>query len=148
MSFDLIFFNSKLYSTSDLDRALPKTEGENKEGVLILCTEYSNPELRSFLAKILQAVNTNLTEDVWVMDINAAEFPKWATLTKELSFKKVIIFGIDASKMGLHIKLPFYKCTFFKEQQILLADKLSAINSENQKKKELWRELQQMFSNS
>jgi hypothetical protein len=146
VSFDLVFFNDNIYAVSDLINPLPKAEGNNKEGVLILCTEYTDPTLQAFLAKILQAVNTNISEDVWVMDLKTSEIPKWALLSREIDFKKAIIFGVDAKAMGLLINLPLYQCRLFQDCQILLADGLADINADNNKKKELWRELQGMFS--
>ena len=148
MSFEFVFFNNKIYAVSNLNNPLPKTIGKNKEGVLILCTAFTNPTLQAFLAKILQAVNTDISEDVWVMDVNDVEIPKWADLCRELDFKKAIIFGLDAKAMGLLINLPLYQCRQFQGCQILLADALVDINNDNHKKKELWRELQQLFSNT
>lgn len=146
MSFDLIFFNSLLYDTPNLDSPVSKTEGQNKEGVLVLCTEFSNPLLREFLTKILQAVKTNLSEDVWVLDVTQEGMPHWAELSKTVRCQKAIIFGIAPAQLGLHLRLPIYECTEFRGCNILLADSLEAINADNGKKKYLWRELQTMFS--
>jgi hypothetical protein len=143
MPFNISFFEAPIYNTADISK---NTEyiGRNNKKLLIVCRNY-NESSADFLNKIMKAVNTDLTEDAALVDLEQNPSLHYSELNRTIAVEKIIFFSVDPAQIGLHLKLPLYKCTIWNDINILCAEGLEQIAADKNKKALLWRELQLMF---
>ena len=89
-----------------------------------------NEEEKKLLAAILNAIKLDHTKVQYVKTY------------RDISSQMVLVFGEMPEAQGL----PLYKAVPHDDKTFLIADELSAINQDTQKKRSLWNALKQMFS--
>jgi hypothetical protein len=137
------FFNAPIYQC--IDSSTIQYSGNNNKNILIICQNFENAEINDFIGKIMKAVNTDLIEDTRVLNLKENESLSWAEISNDCKAIKVIFFGIDPDKLGLHLNIVKYQLINWNNIRILYSDKLEEIISDKNKKGFLWRELQKMF---
>ncbi|WPP52584.1 hypothetical protein [Catalinimonas niigatensis] len=134
--------------------SLPETEGDNKQGVLLLFYDKENKSLNSesklLLEKILKSVNLTF-EDIALCN--------WAPLEAEFENQKGVFESIQKIKSTKilafgELPLAWSLSHFFQKyhitqdaegKKLLLADDLLKIAHNREFKVQLWNSLQQMF---
>lgn len=145
MSFKLDFFNAAIYKAKDIV-SNPGILGKNKKQILIVCNDFDKSEIADFLTKIMSAVNTDLQEDTSILNLKETDSVSWSNLVKTTKPEKVIFFGIEPARIGLHLKLMKYQNNSWSDMKILASDSLEEIIADKYKKSMLWRELQVLFA--
>lgn len=116
--------------------------------LLVLVEDQSSPHLNSpdeaLLEKILQSVHINLSE-IKILNVAHPGPENNYEQFSELPSQKVINFGADFKKINLDINLEKYLVHVEGQVTFLQADPLNVIAQDKEKKKALWRGLQQMF---
>lgn len=144
MSFKSVFFKSPVYNIPDINSNNGLSyEGNDSKNILIIC---KNLELqKEFLSKIMKAVNIELSDDTALWDCKKSGIPHWAELSKMVNPKKIILFGLQPSELGLHLLIPVYQKMMWNNYEFLLADNLQAISEDKNKKQLLWNALKEIF---
>lgn len=106
-------------------------------------TVYIDDTNRELLAKILQSINLSLLK---AKVINVENFDPTAPPQLTFPSSKVISFGVDLSSYGHLLNAEKYQLVSLKNTSYLMADTLSDIAQDKQKKIQLWQGLKQMFS--
>lgn len=133
---------------------VPQTEGENRQGVLLLYHQQNThtlaAEQREFLGKILKAVNLGF-DDIALCN--------WAPLEKsfeqqknifeglqQIRSDKILLFGEPPLAWSLSHFFQKYQITQDAEgRKLLLADNLLNIGKQRELKVQLWGSLQKLF---
>lgn len=97
------------------------------------------------LAKIMKAINVDLAEDAFLLELEASESFHFLSLHRQLEVECMISFGLSPNAMGLHFNHQSYVPTTFMQWQFLLADALPDIAGTQALKGALWAALQKMF---
>ncbi len=141
----MLLSNELLFLTAEKSALAAAKGGFDKKVAVLMLEEpnvYSN---RDFLEKILTAARLNLAQDAFLAEIPGGEPRALAPDLVEHQPKQVLVFGLSPAQLGLSFEtqayqpLAFYGCTW------LFADPLSAIESDKNKKTQLWSALKQMF---
>lgn len=120
--------------------------GGNKKNVFILLngnnTEIINDKEKTFLLKVLQAVNCSL-EDVAI--VSYGNTLNEETIKDQFKPSVFISFGLELNLINKALKITKYQPSNQNGVNFLLADPLSAIESDVEKKKLLWKAIQILF---
>ncbi|MDX1910615.1 MAG: hypothetical protein SFV22_03970 [Saprospiraceae bacterium] len=112
---------------------------------IIIRKEADSGENRTFVTKVLAAAQLNLAQDTMLSEIPPGEARTIATDLREKKPMQVLVFGIPAEQLGLHLQTNPYQPLSFCGAQWLFADALSVIAPDKNKKTLLWGALQKMF---
>ena len=122
---------------------------ENKRYPLLVLVDdnnspYLNEKDEEFLEKILQSVGIKLSE---VRLINTAQegIEENYDNLQELPSSRVISFGVNLNVLNFDITLNKYSLKTQESIVFLLADTLGEISSDQNRKKQLWQALKQLF---
>lgn len=121
-----------------------KTLGDNSAEVLVIVNHIiSNidSEENILLNKILEAVGLSIAKTFVISKPNLGLNLLWRYLT----VNKCLIFGIDTKELGLHINMEPYQPTTFNNKIVLLSNGIEDLKKHPEKKKQLWKALQNMF---
>jgi DNA polymerase III psi subunit len=147
MDFEFQFFDDAIYKVGNLNEDLKKLLPNAEQASVLICLlEPISDDLRDFLHKILEAVKLNPKQEVCQL-ITSKHQLSWVNIEEQLKVDKVILFGMPASKIGLHLRLPAYQPFEWEGKSFLLAHQLKDIQTDPQKKRQLWGALQAMFLN-
>ena len=144
-------FNFDLFAISDPKPFLKRGKGKGEKGILaIYVAETSDPELESFLKKVLAAANIKLENEVWLLHLHPGEHPSLSALRQAWPFSHVLAFGLSPGEAGIHFHCPAYVPMTIQGITYLFADLLRTIQEERQaggKKMagQLWKALQKIF---
>lgn len=122
-------------------------QGENARHTLIVVMEdaYDEPAAH-FLSKVLQAVQYELSRDVFLLRLSAgAPAVSWASLQAVHTFERVLLFGVRPGQLGLSAVLRPYAPTRWVGIQWLVADALPDIASQQRLKGALWSAMKAVF---
>jgi hypothetical protein len=100
---------------------------------------------KAFLSKVLAAANLNLEKDTLFAEVPASEPLHFSTDLKQKRPEQVLVFGLPPGQLGLAIEFQLYKPTSFYSADWLLADALSVLEPDKNRKTQLWSALKQMF---
>ena len=103
------------------------------------------PENTAFLEKVLKAAGMDLEKDTLFAEITEIEQYSFLPLVKEKQTEYVLVFGIPANHLGLHVNMPLYQPISFYTTTFLFADKLSTLVADKNMKAKLWQSLQLLF---
>ena len=157
----VLFFDDELYLINEPDKIQSSQEAEvsevkepvlkplslnykggNAKGIVILAneesTEFFNDADETLLLNILKAIGFSL-EDVAIINQHYSGID-WI---KQLTFTKVIAFGIDSNEYQITIE----KYTIHTHQNVkwLFSDSLTELASDKILKANLWGKLQELF---
>lgn len=146
------FYDFKIYKTpvpmADWEAQL-RGHGEKKICIVFLVKDMADRDHKiTFLEKIIAALKLDIDKDTTVLWLQQGKepFPKLVDLKAKHTISKAIFFGLKHQDMGIHSTCHPYIAFPLAGMRILFADDLSAIESDPNKKKLLWNELQRMFS--
>jgi DNA polymerase III psi subunit len=106
---------------------------------------YLKPAEEALLIKILQSVGLQLDE-VDLVNLNNIKRINYVDILKEKELNQLISFGIDLRELDLQIPLLAYEVKKVEGIALLLADSLTELEINTDKKKMLWKALKQMFA--
>jgi hypothetical protein len=122
--------------------------GENKKNILFLVNNSQNKFLADnemkLLTDLLTACKISM-EDIALVNYNQNLELNYQDLFDQFQSKKILIFGITASNLGLPFNIPFFQIQKFQEQLYMIGPSLSEFINNVELKKELWISLQKIF---
>ena len=125
-----------------------KPVSKNKSKLMILFNNEQSPYLKrseeALLQKILAAIQLTI-DDVELVNFNNIRNINYIDLLKEKVLNQLISFGISLTELNLDIRLQKYKVEKIEGISVLLADTLDVLETDMERKKQLWRALQLMF---
>ena len=119
----------------------------NQNKVLIVLSANESKDLRSsLLPKIMQAVNIDLAKEATI--VNAPQHGiNIIKLISDQNIAKVISFGVSPTDLSLNLSAAPYKLNKIGMIQFLFSDNLKLISTNQDRKKALWSNLQDLFPN-
>lgn len=112
----------------------------------ILCIvnakEYGAPQ-ENLLKKMMSAVNLSLESDVMLMNLDEGQIINPAML--QLDYRIIIVFGSDPARVSLNICYKPYHICPLDQRRALFCDALTVLESSQDKKKQLWEALKNLF---
>lgn len=122
--------------------------GENKKNILFLVNNSQNKFLADnemkLLTDLLTACKISM-EDIALVNYNQNPEFNYQDLIDQFQSKKILVFGITASNLGLPFNIPFFQIQKFQEQMYMISPSLSDFINNVEMKKELWISLQKIF---
>jgi DNA polymerase III psi subunit len=140
------FLNFDVFPNIEIKEAVTCVYEKNAKKTLIVANS-DDAEQLDFLAKILKAIQYDISEDVILFSlekgkiVNLTAFKK--NNTTEINY--VLLFGVEANQLDLQFKLPNYYPLKVNEMTFLAADSLGSISKNKALKMKLWENLQQLF---
>ena len=123
--------------------------GDNLQKILILVSDnealYLPDEQLSFLMGILTACKLTM-QDVAILNIEKNKAISYTNLTTTLKSEKIILFGVETSKISLPLQFPAYQIQSYNNQVYLSAPLLTVLQNDKAEKTKLWLCLKQLFS--
>lgn len=123
--------------------------GNNLRRVTIIVESFETLHLPddqlNFLMGVLNACKLSM-EDVAIINIAKNTFANYKTIEVELKAEKLILFGVNPSKIDLPITFPLYQVQEYNKQTYMAAASLGAIQLDKAEKTKLWHCLQQIFT--
>ena len=134
-----------IYCLPEGDSGFSAIHKSNLRHTLIVLEAKDGSESEAFLAKIFEAVNIDLTNDVLLLSGTLQSKISFASLIANNQIKNVLSFGIDPKQLGIHFYLDKYQIVEHQQVHFLLADALAAIQQDRNLKSQLWSSLKNMF---
>lgn len=123
--------------------------GENRRFVLVLVNypeeKYLPAAEKEYLEKILSAVKLNL-EDIALLNYARYSGKKYTELKDFFAFAGLLLFGVAPQQLSIPGPVLPYHLGIVEGVKILGVDSTEILLPDPQKKKQLWAELQKMFS--
>lgn len=147
------FKDFKIFVVPETNTQLKRIKGNNQSGLIIVWeSKEESEEIESFLAKILSAVQLDLSKDSSLIQLQPNEKMQLSQIKKTYPSKYLISFGLEPKRLGLHFDIVPYKALQHQEIIYLFADDLIDIYEERQaggkqKSGALWKALQAIFLN-
>lgn len=121
---------------------------KNRNKVLILFNNEQSPYLAKneevLLKKILHSIKLDI-DDVDLVNYNNIQRVDYVDVLKEKILNQLISFGVSLTALNLQLYLKKYEVEQIEGVSMLLSDNLSELEHSPEKKKLLWKALQQMF---
>lgn len=127
--------------------SIKKLDGstDNKFWILQSDSEANEPALQTFLEKILQAIDLNSSKDLCILSVNPDKDGSLLSLLETVTTPKtIIIFGLTPGNLGMSTRFLPYHLFKLKGNTFLLCDELQSIQSDSNKKRDLWDSLQKV----
>ncbi len=139
--------------SADFDLALAAPEiflgnckGSNNGLVFIGMEAENEPEARTaFLKKILAALKLELDRDTIYTTLEMGEPASFCQLLKKKGIEKMVVFGLSPRQFGLAFEAKLYEPIAFYGCKFLFSEKLSLIETDQERKAKLWAALKSMF---
>lgn len=138
--------------------SLPETEkqafegfgNDNKAILLILRVKEWDQELKTFLGKILKAVDLDIEEDIYCINITNHSSISFSRLPGKNNYQNIICFGLAPTEIGLTVDCKMYQPFVLSNKNWLFAHNLQDIFEERQQGKKqmagaLWNAMKQLF---
>ncbi|HTC00587.1 MAG TPA: hypothetical protein VK705_07880 [Ferruginibacter sp.] len=123
--------------------------GNNQQKILILVSDsetlYLPDEQLNFLMGILTACKLTM-QDVAILNIEKNKDISYTNLTATLKSEKIILFGVETSRISLPLQFPTYQMQAYNNQVYLSAPLLTVLQNDKAEKTKLWLCLKQLFS--
>jgi hypothetical protein len=140
------FLDFKIFATSDQDfEQIVPNQSQSFTTLVVYESDERQEDLDTFLTNILAAAKLDLSKDVCILKTTTETAFSFIRLKTKVPIEKVIIFGISPKNIGINLDLKLYKPMVFQNSIFLLADKLTLIHSDVNKKRELWNCLQEIY---
>ncbi len=155
------FLLQALYTNSLIEAAPIKVEnkaaaettipflGNNRSGIAIIVSNdahlYLPDDQLNFLLGVLAACKFTM-DDVAVINLHKNEGIGYKAIAEQLSSKKVMLFGVAPTEIGLPADFNPYQIEAYHHQHYLPAACLSVIQQDKAEKTKLWQCLQRLFS--
>jgi hypothetical protein len=107
--------------------------------------EILKPADRTLLQKILAAVKLS-EDDVFIASINDILPASFNNFIEGNAFDKLFFFGVEPIQFNWHLDIVQYQRTFFSDKELLFAESLSVLSTNDLAKKKLWMQLQLIFN--
>lgn len=126
----------------------PPVAVKNKNKVLILFHNELSPYLakneEALLRKILFSIKLDI-DDVDLVNYNNIQRVDYMDVLKDKILNQLISFGVSLTALNLQLYLKKYQVERVEGVDLLLSDSLTELEHNADKKKMLWKALQQMF---
>ena len=123
--------------------------GNNQQKILILVSDsetlYLPDEQLNFLMGILTACKLTM-QDVAILNIEKNKDISYTNLTATLKSEKIILFGVETSRISLPLQFPIYQMQAYNNQVYLSVPLLTVLQNDKAEKTKLWLCLKQLFS--
>jgi hypothetical protein len=127
------------------DNPLARFTGQNRKGLLITVAGEESPELRSFLEKILQAVNYSIAEDALSVWLTSPQPFSFVEIAHQVHLTRAVFFGIQPAQAGLNLLVKLYTPVHYGQSTFLFCDNLAQIQQNASLKRQLWEAMKTMF---
>lgn len=120
--------------------------GNNEKNTLVVVgqNDYSS-ELQELLIKVFNAIHYDLNNDTVICLLKDSDEVQLSAVLQKYKVEKIIIFGIENTKIHLNILLQNYKPTIWNNITLLKVDPLGKIAQSKQLKGALWQSLKALF---
>ena len=122
--------------------------GGNEKNIVFLVNDNQSKFLAdkelAFLSGLLTACGLTMA-DIALVNFFQNNTINYQELTDKLQSKKILIFDIPATGLGLPFTIPIFQVQNFGEQSYLLSPSLTQIQTSKELKKQLWECLQKIF---
>jgi hypothetical protein len=120
-----------------------KIESTEKSKLLIVITENENASDKiDFLKAIVKALKIDFDSDCVLIPTAPNDYNVGKAL---VNFDHAIIFGLTPIEVAINTGNKLLKVMRFEHRNVLFCENLKAIQSDQTKKAQLWKILQQMF---
>lgn len=123
--------------------------GGNKKKIIFVVNDTENKYLddhqMTFLSDLLSACDLTLA-DIALINLAQNDDINYLALTEELGAKKLLLFGVTPRQLDLPFTIPFFQIQNFNEQSYLVCPSLNQIQQDKIFKKQLWENLQKIFT--
>ncbi|HEY5368901.1 MAG TPA: hypothetical protein VIJ75_07910 [Hanamia sp.] len=124
-----------------------KNLGENLQQILFLVTNSENQflpdEEMNLLSNLILACKLSMADIALVNTYNTSF--NYTELDHHFHPKKILMFGIPTSELGLPFTIPFFQIQQFREQLYVTSPPLKDYLNNKNLKKDLWECLQKLF---
>ncbi|MCB0665919.1 MAG: hypothetical protein KDC80_08870 [Saprospiraceae bacterium] len=127
--------------------SIKKLDGStnNKFWILQSDSEANESALQTFLEKILQAIDLDPNKNLCLFSLSPDEDSSLSSLLETVTTPKtIIIFGLSPGNLGMSTRFLPYHLFKLKGNTFLLCDELRSIQSDSNKKRDLWDSLQKV----
>ena len=136
------FFDYKIIRIPEIEEFSATLQGANEKATLILYVNDGWEESYEYLQKIITATGLDINKDAIYSSTQPNQaLPTLAQLAATHTIQKVILFGINPKRLGIHATIKLYTTTDFYGFKILVSDPLSAIKPSKERREALWGEL-------
>ncbi|MFK8103908.1 MAG: hypothetical protein AB8G15_15350 [Saprospiraceae bacterium] len=140
------FFTDPIFVTPQPESFLEDAVGNNKKKVLVICQDpKQQTELLDFLKKILAAIHLDIDHDISLLKAKKGNLYSFVGARRNITFDKMLVFGLRAADLGLNIKDQPYKIINIENCKLLFSDELATITRDKKLKGALWSSLQLLF---
>jgi len=140
------FLDFDIFAVSDQNLSLKGLDQSNQFNSLVVYTpEAENETEQKFLSNILGAVKLDMSKDVFLLKTTAKQGFSFSRLKTVASFEKILLFGLEAKHLGIHLDLKPYQPMQFQSHTFLTAHPLAEIQADVNKKRALWTCLQEIY---
>lgn len=138
-------FEVPLYSWEDAQLPKDKLQGNNEQGVLVLCLADDIPDHLVLLKKILRSVGCDFEQDIAFATMRSGE--RYALLSDEavLNNRVMIAFGIPLTSLGFSAWTGAGLFQF-EDITVIHAPDLATLESSPEAKRDLWASLKYVFN--
>ncbi|MDG2449677.1 MAG: DNA polymerase III subunit psi [Saprospiraceae bacterium] len=143
----LSFYNFKRYDIIENSIEIEhKVHWKNDASTLVIVTsDYQNPELKILLHKILNAINCS-EENTCLIELQETHRLKLIDLTQYHSAHSIICIGLKPLELGLNIEANLFHKKSLLNKSMLFSPSLSELEQNLDYKKMLWAELKNHFT--
>ena len=123
--------------------------GENKKKISIIVDHaevlYLPDDELNFLLGILSACKLSMA-DVALLNCSKNPSITYKNISEQLSAEKILLFGIEASRLELPLQFPHYQIQNYNNQVYLSSPALKILADNKEEKIKLWGCLKQVFA--
>ena len=124
---------------------IPKMQVNNlpkKQVLVFIKSEENEVKNIELLKNIIKALKIDFDEQVFLCELKDENY-----IIKYIpdTYTQLISFGIDFEKIGFHLDPTPYKIYKFEKYKVILSHSLNELNTDQNKKGQLWKSLQLMF---
>ena len=123
--------------------------GENKKKISIIVNHaevlYLPDDELNFLLGILSACKLSMA-DVALLNCSKNPSLTYKDISEQLSAEKILLFGIEASRLELPLQFPHYQIQSYNSQVYLSSPALKILADNKEEKIKLWGCLKQVFA--
>lgn len=136
-------------SNKPLNKAKISGLGGNKRNIVLVINHeedkfLDDPQME-FLSNLLSACNLSM-EDISLINYDQNKEVSYEKIIDQFQSQKILIFGVDASSLGLPFTIPHFQIQIFNNQIFLLIPALRQILNDISLKKQLWICLKKLFN--
>ncbi|MEO7316331.1 MAG: hypothetical protein ABIW47_14170 [Ginsengibacter sp.] len=136
-------------SNKPLDKAKISSLGGNKRNIVLVINNkqarFLDDQQMEFLSNLLSACKLSM-EDISLINYDQNKEVKYEEIIDQFQSQKILIFGVDASELGLPFTIPHFQIQIFNNQTFLLNPALGKILNDISLKKQLWICLKKLFN--